>query len=587
MTRPIPTAETTVPPAGAIALILLLALSAVFAAQWTMLAVGVMSLVVAMLFSLWAARTYARPAPTIWWVVTFVGFLLVASLTVSRLRSISLDAWVWWAMGATVMIVSASWARLSGYLRTVFVALAAVGVLSAITAFAVDGAWPPPRLGGLFFNANALGGYLLWPLFLFLPLVIKRWRARVTVPALMLIALTLALTLSVTSAAAAVIPLIVAAVWGWPRSGLGRRKTLGLVAVVVGILIVMSLFGRGTVSRLLPASSATFSAGQRQEFMASAIRMWRAKPWFGWGLDSFQRVMPRFTTQYNEQPRHVHNLYLQLLAETGVVGAAWWVILIVAIGRAGWRAMERTDDDMNRLLLRGLWLGWLAVTIHAGLDFAWYLPAVQLAWWLASGLFIGLAVGEHEGQPTRSVWRLAVVAVAIGWLLIGVKGTLAARFAFRADRAERHDNFSGAIANGRQSIRWHFQDTLASRLTVWYLVRREADDLSAATALVDSVLRANPEHYQFHYLRGRLLLASGNMAEAAAEFARARELEPQFHLEYTIDEIRTLIRLGRGAEARDVWRQAIARYARPTPNPYVNALLPALRRLETDLPPAS
>jgi hypothetical protein len=72
---------------------------------------------------------------------------------------------------------------------------------------------------------------------------------------------------------------------------------------------------------------------------------------------------------------YVHNEYLQLAAELGLVGLVLLVVLVVAIALLLWRA--RTTGRSG-----ATWAGAVAAAaafvIHSGFDFVWHLPAIVL-----------------------------------------------------------------------------------------------------------------------------------------------------------------------------------------------------------------
>lgn len=80
--------------------------------------------------------------------------------------------------------------------------------------------------------------------------------------------------------------------------------------------------------------------GGRQELWSVAWQMFTARPWLGQGPDTYQRI---FELAYPTYPHydHAHNVLLNLLAETGLLGAGAAGWLALAAGRALWK--ERGD----------------------------------------------------------------------------------------------------------------------------------------------------------------------------------------------------------------------------------------------------
>lgn len=91
----------------------------------------------------------------------------------------------------------------------------------------------------------------------------------------------------------------------------------------------------------------------------------------------------------------VHDEYLQLVAEIGLVGAA----LAAVIALAGVRVLARARSSSSSATWAGCVSGLVAFAVHSGFDFLWHIPVVVV---LAAVLF-GLAtagVGPADLTPT-------------------------------------------------------------------------------------------------------------------------------------------------------------------------------------------
>ena len=100
--------------------------------------------------------------------------------------------------------------------------------------------------------------------------------------------------------------------------GFGIMKRKFLIPLLIIILILFFKFNVQEESVVI-----------RQQLNTSAISMWKTSPIFGVGLGNFLVELPKFLVSrevYFLQP--VHNIYLLILAETGIVGLGAWMWII-------------------------------------------------------------------------------------------------------------------------------------------------------------------------------------------------------------------------------------------------------------------
>lgn len=128
-----------------------------------------------------------------------------------------------------------------------------------------------------------------------------------------------------------------------------RARVLGWAATAGAGLAVYLQFRPSALHRL-----THFGGGGsgRQDEWTVAWRIFRGHPLVGIGLDNFTVQEPRYALQAGkltdvrvvaEIPGLVHNTYLQLLVETGVVGLLVFLIVVVGSLRASWLAARRFD----------------------------------------------------------------------------------------------------------------------------------------------------------------------------------------------------------------------------------------------------
>jgi len=120
--------------------------------------------------------------------------------------------------------------------------------------------------------------------------------------------------------------------------------------------------------RAVPISDENFAIVERLAHWQAAVNMANAHPLVGVGLGNYEAAYPDYgLVSWPRALGHAHNDYLNVLAETGVVGLSGYL--------AGWavtvwwtlRALRQPDPVMRGLTL-GLLGTWTHLAIHSFVD---------------------------------------------------------------------------------------------------------------------------------------------------------------------------------------------------------------------------
>lgn len=112
--------------------------------------------------------------------------------------------------------------------------------------------------------------------------------------------------------------------------------------------------------RGVPISDANFAVIERLAHWQAAYDMWADKPWLGQGIGNYAAVYPAFyIPPWTEALGHAHNVFLNMLAETGIIGLVAYVLFW---GQAVWLTIQATRR--SRGLWRGVAVGTLGVLVH-------------------------------------------------------------------------------------------------------------------------------------------------------------------------------------------------------------------------------
>jgi O-antigen ligase len=107
-------------------------------------------------------------------------------------------------------------------------------------------------------------------------------------------------------------------------------------------------------------NDANYAVIERQAHWQAALEMWRYNFWTGVGLGCYEPAYRDFgLINWRIPLGHAHNYYLNIAAETGLIGLVAYLILWGTVFWQTWRATRRADG-----LLRGLAIGLLGAWTH-------------------------------------------------------------------------------------------------------------------------------------------------------------------------------------------------------------------------------
>ena len=129
---------------------------------------------------------------------------------------------------------------------------------------------------------------------------------------------------------------------------------------------------------------ATFAADKHSD-IATDIRlqidrdilhMFRQRPALGWGQGTFAGVYPRFRSFYTDSlVNAAHNDFLQVLAETGIIGFGIMIWFLAVTLRHALRKSSKWASNMNGAISVVAILGISGMLVHSLVDFNMQVPA--------------------------------------------------------------------------------------------------------------------------------------------------------------------------------------------------------------------
>ena len=135
-------------------------------------------------------------------------------------------------------------------------------------------------------------------------------------------------------------------------------------------------------------------------------RIFLDHPVLGTGLGTIQMVFPPYDSLYDGRVvNHSHNDYLEVLAETGILGGlccAWFLTVLLLESLKG---LENLQTSFNSALnLSGL-IGCSGLLVHSLVDFNLHIPANALLFFVAAHLATVRIQSDAATLPKQSSRR--------------------------------------------------------------------------------------------------------------------------------------------------------------------------------------
>lgn len=265
---------------------------------------------------------------------------------------------------------------------------------------------------------------------------------------------------------------------------------------------------------------STVSGNGRWQYWQSTVAAMESDPLTGTGPGTFEYWWARNGT-IPGFVRDAHSLYFETLGETGLVGFALLVALLLA-AIAGGAVRTARAVGADRLPIAAATAAIAVFAVTAAVDWVWELAVVPCALML----LIAVAVGGARGTAASALPGRAVLSLAAILALVAIAVPLAGVSAVRASQTEagRGDLPSALAAAGSAE---RVQPYAATPPLQRALVLELAGDYGAAVTAARQATAEEPTNWRTWLVRSRLEARAGRARDAVASFRRARSLNPR------------------------------------------------------------
>lgn len=156
------------------------------------------------------------------------------------------------------------------------------------------------------------------------------------------------------------------------RLSLGRLVGTTAVVALLGAVVLIAGRGGDTFERISDAR-LSFSSTDRSEMLRAGIDSMKDDWWTGAGPGNGRLQYVQDNGRFVEA-RFVHNEYLQIGVELGVIGVILLIALLVSIALGAKKGSVLLPSNVYSGIAAAL----IALGVQGGFDFLWHIPAIPL-----------------------------------------------------------------------------------------------------------------------------------------------------------------------------------------------------------------
>lgn len=312
----------------------------------------------------------------------------------------------------------------------------------------------------------------------------------------------------------------------------GRRLIIAIFLILLVIGLTLTPWGvRFVITQ--------FEGDVRPAIWGGTIGMIAEKPWLGFGKGAYFIFYPRYRIQeywFTRSPTdltiHAHNEFLQILAETGVIGLVIFLLFIYTVLRFSIKEIDAARGREKYTLL-GLVCGIIGLLVHnlvcnnlqmpSSAVFLWYMLGLVIAYlpyrtWTVSP---ALLARQKSGIRLNGVYRYGIFLATTLLMVIIIIQTatrpLVSQYLFKKGWQYRDsEKWEMAIQEYKKAINWHNWDVeMHYRMAYAYTMARQNDE---AIKKYNDVIKLAPLYGSVHRNMGIIYMKMDRYTQAVRSF---------------------------------------------------------------------
>ena len=172
----------------------------------------------------------------------------------------------------------------------------------------------------------------------------------------------------------------------FPRQKWIRVGSAGMLVIV----LILILAGKTSLKEVLFFSDR--ASLERRAMWNTAWSMIEARPILGHGLNTFMANYQSYAVTPTQGPAYAHNCFLQIAAETGILGLGFFLWFLALLLRSLWRSLRAHFDLQTssvRAWLMGFTAALIAFLVQSAFDTQLYSLRQATLFWTLAGFSFG------------------------------------------------------------------------------------------------------------------------------------------------------------------------------------------------------
>ncbi len=196
------------------------------------------------------------------------------------------------------------------------------------------------------------------------------------------------------------IGLLVALVWNL-RARRARAGAFAIVVLAAGALIAWLGAGK-TMERFTQLRPEEVTLARRWSMFKGSARIFLAHPVGGTGLGTLVVVYPKYETMYDGRlVDHSHNDYIEMLADTGILGGLCGLAFLYLLFTSAFARFESEQGHFSLAFHAGALVACAGILLHSVVDFNLHIPANLTLFLLQSYVATSPCFDSESPRPSR------------------------------------------------------------------------------------------------------------------------------------------------------------------------------------------